>query len=101
MFFAFWMLVVVGVTQVVCVSLLFKPIREWHYLPSIVQKMLRCTMCFSVWAGFGLSLLGFGPTSHLFIEWPMRSGSLLDAFAASAVAWLAHNVLNALGASKL
>jgi hypothetical protein len=93
-----WALVVHGVTQIVTVSRIARPIRE--AAPSSLRALLSCAMCFGFWVGFMLSLAGLGPVRQV-VGWPVAASALLDGAASSAVAWAAHVVLARLGALGL
>ncbi len=95
-FLLFWALAVIGFTQIVCVSLLFKPFREWSRWPELLKSLWKCPLCCGVWLGLGLSLTGFGPGSE-FVRYPW----VFDSMACAAVCWIAHIVLVALGSKKL
>ncbi len=96
----FWMLVVTGFTQIVCVSLIMKPFREWSRWPYMIKKLLLCPLCMGFWAGILFSVIGLSPAASL-ITWDNHLYAFLDALAASAVCWFAHVVLLKLGSDKL
>ena len=93
-----WALVVHGLTQIVTVSRIARPIRE--SLLGSKFYVLHCPMCFGWWVGFGLSLAGLSPLAGL-VSWPIALRALADGWAASAVAWAAHVALARIGANDL
>jgi hypothetical protein len=93
-----WALAIHGLTQIVTVSWIARPIRE--AAPSPLKALLTCAMCFGFWVGLGLSLAGLSPL-HPFVTWPSLARAIVDGAAASAVAWTAHVVLARLGGLDL
>ena len=84
-----WALAVHGITQIVTVSRIARPVRE--VAPSPLRALLSCPMCFGFWVGLALSLL----------SWPGLARAVVDGAAASGVAWAAHVTLARLGALDL
>ncbi|APR79607.1 Hypothetical protein A7982_04954 [Minicystis rosea] len=93
-----WALAVHGITQIVTVSRIARPIRE--AAPSPLRALLICPMCFGFWVGLALSLAGLSPLRPL-VSWPGLMHAVVDGAAASAVAWAAHVILARLGALEL
>lgn len=93
-----WALVVHGITQIVTVARIARPIRA--AAPAPLGALLSCPMCFGFWVGVGLSLAGLSP-SHAWVTWPLFAEAVADGAAASAVAWAAHVTLARLGALEL
>jgi hypothetical protein len=93
-----WALTVHGLTQIVTVSRIARPLRE--AAPPRVRALLSCPMCLGFWVGLGLSLSGLSPLARL-VTWPGLARGVLDGAAASAVCWAAHVVLARLGALEL
>lgn len=87
-----------GVTNIITVSRLFEPLREWVKRRSEPWgRWIRCPMCIGVPVGLGWCLAGLSPGSNL--------GRLGDPLAAAAISsgwcWTVHVVLHKLGADQL
>lgn len=93
-----WALTVHGITQIVTVSRIARPVRE--AAPTPIRALLSCPMCFGFWVGIALSLFGLSPLGP-FVSWPVVARGVVDGAAASAVCWAAHVVLARLGALDL
>ena len=93
-----WALAVHGITQIVTVSRIARPVRE--VAPSPRRALLSCPMCFGFWVGLALSLCGLSPLGPL-VSWPGLARAVVDGAAASGVAWAAHVTLARLGALDL
>src|SRR3954452_21530595 len=93
-----WALSVHGITQIVTVSRIARPIRE--AAPPPLRALLSCPMCFGFWVGLALSLAGFGVVGA-FVSWPRLPVAVVDGAGGSAVAWGAHVILARMGALEL
>lgn len=93
-----WALAAHGLTQIVTVSRIARPIRE--AAPPRLQALLSCPMCLGFWVGLALSLSGLSPLAVL-VTWPGLARGVVDGAAASAVCWAAHVALARLGALEL
>jgi hypothetical protein len=93
-----WGLVVHGITQIVTVSRIARPVRE--AAPPPLRAFLSCPMCLGFWVGLALSLSGLSPLAP-FVSWPGLARAVADGAAASAVCWAAHVLLARLGALEL
>ena len=106
-----WLLTMMGVTQIVVESELFTPVRvAIGRRSSFFGQMVGCPMCFGVWLGAGLALAGFGSPSMSFVAFPAwmeRIGwvgallarllaALFDGAVASFAAFAWTNLRNAL-----
>ena len=79
--FLLWVLVAFGMTEIITLSKIFKPVREFteEKIP-FLGDMLACSMCTSFWVGGFLSLTYLSPTNNIFF----------DACLATACVWLLH-----------
>lgn len=106
-----WFLSLAGVVQIVVESSLFHPVREAIGRRStFFGQMITCPMCFGVWLGGGLTLLGFGSPSMSFVAFPgwwerlgwlgsllaRLTAALLDGAALSFAAFAWTNLRGAL-----
>jgi len=84
-----WLLTVYGITVILTWSHIAKPWRALvAKLGEHAEHFSKCAMCVSWWVGLYLSAaLDLGPMRH----------HLLNAFAASAGAWIIHVTLKNLG----
>lgn len=92
----FWALVVVGATQVVCVSKIFRLVRA-----ALPRLPLSCCMCVGWWIGLVLALVPGCGLARWASGCSWWAAPWLDAFAASAVAWASQVALVRLGANEL
>lgn len=66
-----WFVSLMGVVQIVVESGLFQPVRRWIGERSgFWGQMIVCPLCFGVWLGGGMSLVGFGSPSMSFVAFP-------------------------------
>jgi hypothetical protein len=93
-----WALAVHGITQIVVVSRIARPVREAS--PPPLRALLSCAMCSGFWVGVALSAAGLSPLRPL-VAWPGALRAVVDGAASSGVAWSAHVVLARLGAREL
>lgn len=110
--FVLWFLTTYGIALVITFSRIAAPLRARFPVPVEIEgviapddrvrfgHLLRCPMCVGWWAGLALTTppLGLGPAVGIV---PLWAAFPLDAFAAAAACWIAHVVLNRLGASFL
>ena len=77
----YWILVSFGLTTIVSISKIFKPVRAWvGARSSFLGELLACSMCTGFWAGVFLSLTYFSPTGNI----------LFDACLSCASCWLLY-----------
>ena len=85
-----------GVTNIITISRLFRPLRDWLAKKSTAAgHWVGCPMCMGVPVGVVWSLLGLSPGSGL--------GVALDAagFASSGWCWMVRVVMHHLGEDDL
>lgn len=94
-----WALVVHGLTQIITVSKIARPLRLLAAPVPLLGEWIRCAMCFGFWAGIALSLAGFGLLRA--IGFGRAASAFGDGCAASALAYAAHVVQVRLGSDKV
>jgi len=78
---AVWSLVAFGITTIISISKIFKPVREWvSERNQFISDMIACSMCLGFWVGILLSLTLYSPTGNFFF----------DACLSSAVCWILY-----------
>ena len=83
-----WILCVYGITNILVVSMLFKPLREFALAKTpFIGKILTCVMCAGFWVGGFLSML-WNPTQ--FITQLPGLSSLLGGALGSGTSWIIH-----------
>ena len=79
--FLYWVLASFGITTIISVSKIFKPVREFIGAKSkFLGELLACSMCTGFWVGVFLSLAYYSPTGNIFF----------DACVACACCWLLY-----------
>ena len=79
--FLLWILVSFGITTILSISKIFKPVREYVKNKSAFWgDMLACSMCTGFWVGAFLCITYFSPTGNI----------LFDACLSSASCWLLY-----------
>ena len=79
--FLYWVLASFGITTIISVSKIFKPVREFIGTKSkFLGELLACSMCTGFWVGVFLSLAYYSPTGSIFF----------DACVSSACCWLLY-----------
>lgn len=92
-----WMLTVFGHTLVITHSTIVAPLRQRFAPASFFGTLLRCPTCTGWWVGLFWSLLGFGAVRLGQGPLGYVESGLANAFSASGLCWLMHNVLGQLG----
>lgn len=89
-----WLLVTNGVTTIVTMSTLFRPVREGfsRLVGEKLGNLLGCSMCFGFWVGVLVSLLGL-PTPGLPASWPPWLTSWASGAASSFACFFLHLLL--------
>lgn len=109
--FIIWSLAVFGTTNIITVSALLKPFRDWIQFKEIIKdetgkitgvtsrkwalpgKLVNCPMCVGFWAGMFWSIMEYSPAYNLILE-STRSNfytqTLFDAFLGSITSWMLY-----------
>ena len=78
-----WILVSFGITTILSISKIFRPVREYVGNKStFLGEMLACSMCMGFWVGAFLCIAYFSPTGNI----------LFDACLSSATCWLLYGL---------
>ena len=66
--FLYWVLASFGITTIVSVSKIFKPVRDFAETKSkFLGELLACSMCTGFWVGVFLSLAYYSPTGNILV----------------------------------
>jgi hypothetical protein len=95
---AVFLLASYGVTTIITLSRLFRPLRVWLERKSkVAGHWIKCPMCIGVPVGAGWALIGLSPGTGL--SWALDA--VAAGFASSGFCWMMRVVLHRLGEDQL
>ena len=92
--FLIYLLINLGLTFIVVLSKIFRPLRNYFQKinPKFLGSMIVCCQCFGFWSGILTSFLFFSPTS-LLIELPYYLNAIPDGLIVSFVSYAIYLLL--------
>lgn len=98
-----WFLLSYGLMNIMVFGSIFEGLRDsfkswgdsylpFNFLGKFISGILSCSMCFSVWGGFFLSLVIFSPTFTLFAA-PLWISWFFDGILSSGAVWIINSIV--------